>query len=71
MNNEPEVGQVWEDCDPRMPQRRVRINRIEGAFAYVQNLKGHRPETRIRLTRLRPTSTGYRLVVDGLDGAPK
>jgi hypothetical protein len=63
-NVKPAVGQVWQDCDPRIPKRYVRIRSIENGKAaceawYVgEKWKARR--VRIRLDRFRPTSTGYR-----------
>ena len=61
----PAVGQVWIDNDPRsFSQRRLRIVRIEGEYAYCDELwKGDEvfKKTRIKLRRLRPTANGYRL----------
>jgi hypothetical protein len=67
----PAVGQVWQDNDPRGSGRRVRIVEIDGTHAVVEPVTvtpqgavarrtGRR--SRIRLDRLRPTSTGYRYI---------
>jgi hypothetical protein len=66
-----EVGQVWEDCDPRIePARRVRIVRIDGAFCHcvpvVSPSKSARP-SRLNVGTLRhpigsTARSGYRLV---------
>ena len=58
------VGQVWQDCDKRFPNRRIRVLEIVGEKAVVQSVHGFTPKTRIRLDRFRPGSTGYRLVQD-------
>jgi hypothetical protein len=65
------VGQVWADNDKRSAGRHVKVVAIEVTLkqAVVRpctpggQLTGARV-TRIRLARLRPTSTGYRLVSD-------
>lgn len=64
---EPAVGQVWADNDWRQDGRQVRIDSLNETHAdvtVVANCHGRRTgqRTRIRLDRLRPTSTGYRLV---------
>jgi hypothetical protein len=64
-----QVGQVWADNDKRSAGRHVKVMAIEVLHrqAVVRpcsptgQLTGSRV-TRIRLTRFRPTSTGYRLV---------
>jgi len=64
-----EPGQVWADNDPRGYGRKIRVVAIDGTHATVE-VVAHRAvssgtagrQTRIRLDRFRPTSTGYRLV---------
>lgn len=67
----PAVGQIWQDNDPRGYGRKVRIVEIDDTHAVVEPAlprgAGHlraKPgrRTRLRLDRLRPTSTGYRYV---------
>jgi hypothetical protein len=63
-------GQVWADSDKREAGRTVRVERVECQYAYCRVLTprdanplgriGH--EVRILIDRMRPTSTGYRLV---------
>ncbi|WP_435059419.1 hypothetical protein [Streptomyces sp. bgisy060] len=66
------VGQVWADNDKRSEGRTVRVDEINVRYAYCTVLTPPTPggrtgqRTRIALERMRPTSTGYRL----LDGAP-
>ncbi len=68
---EVKVGQVWADNDKRSAGRHVKVIGIEPVYkqAVVRpaapdgRLIGARV-TRIRLTRFRPTSNGYRLVKD-------
>ena len=72
-------GQVWADYDSRSPQRRIRIVETSNGYAVVELVgergrpaRGHEAEqvaepgrqTRVRLGRFRPTSTGYVLVED-------
>jgi hypothetical protein len=69
-----EVGQTWADNDPRCLGRTVRIVAIERgyirrAICEVVTVGGGEPpskprEVRIKVDRLHPTSTGYRLVSD-------
>jgi hypothetical protein len=68
------IGQVWKDNDKRQASRFVLVTRIwertnEGGACYaicrLCNAEGQpltKRETRIRLDRFRPTSTGYVLV---------
>jgi len=71
MTPAPAVGQIWQDNDKRGYGRRIRIVEIDGAYAVVELVTprrvGHsaaKPgrQTRIRLDRFRPTSTGYRYI---------
>ncbi|MFI0914192.1 hypothetical protein [Streptomyces abikoensis] len=71
----PAPGQIWADNDPRCEGRYVRIVTIDDIHAAVRqvaydpstgiavDVPGGR-RTRIRLDRLRPTSSGYRYVGD-------
>lgn len=64
-----QVGQIWQDNDPRGYGRMVRVVEIDATHAVVElhvprqhgSAKPGR-RTRIRLDRFRPTSTGYRYV---------
>jgi hypothetical protein len=67
------VGQVWKDNDKRMPERYLRVMRVEGgfsswfAFCKRAGTPNFEPipearEVRIAFERFRPTSTGYALV---------
>lgn len=65
------VHQVWADLDKRAAGRKVRVVEVDDTHAAVEqvNSRAHdrgKPgrRTRIRLDRFRPTSTGYRLLVD-------
>ena len=57
-----EVGQVWEDNDPRSAGRRLRVLAVDATHAIVQSPTGLGRKTRIRLDRFRATSTGYRRI---------
>lgn len=54
------------DCDKRMKGRKLEVLRIEGMHA-ICNTPGNRSgkyETKIRLDRFKPGSTGWMLVQD-------
>ncbi|AJP04754.1 hypothetical protein TU94_28225 [Streptomyces cyaneogriseus subsp. noncyanogenus] len=68
----PAVRQIWQDNDPRSPNRYLKITAVDGTHATMRQVaitpqgatavpSGARA-TRIRLDRLRPTSTGYRYI---------
>jgi hypothetical protein len=68
--------QVWADNDPRSAGRKVRVISVDETHAtvvgvvasggkYVPSTAARK--TRIKLTRFKPTSTGYRLVQDAED----
>lgn len=68
----PAVDQIWQDNDKRSYGRRVRIVEISDTHAVVEQVVGRdhalaQPgrQTRIRLDRFRPISTGYRYIGDG------
>ena len=67
------IGQVWEDNDPRhFIKRQVEIVSLDATHAVCRTLTGVKDrmrETRIRLDRFKPTSTGYRLVRQAARGA--
>lgn len=71
MNTEVKVGQVWQDWDKRFRNdpfpRKVRIMRIDevGRRAICQNVDTGK-ETRISLDRLKPTTTGYKLIEEAV-----
>lgn len=73
-NDQVEVGQIWADCDWRAKGRTVRIIEVGSEHAtvelhtngaYMHGKLGRR--TRIKLSRFRPNSTGYRLVAYASD----
>lgn len=68
---EVKPGQVWEDCDWRNVGRRVRVESVDVSYAHCVTVMetggvvAARPrKTRILLERMRPMSTGFRLVED-------
>ncbi len=75
------VGSIWADNDPRCGGRTVKIVAIEmwdvhRAICEVRtNPDGKPPVTgrvvRIKVDRLHPTSTGYRLIEDPTEGDPE
>lgn len=67
------VGQVWADNDWRSQGRTVRIVAIgvQRATVEVLTVVGGAParnprQTRVRLARFKPTSTGYRLIEEAM-----
>ena len=56
------VGQVWKDNDKRSLGRELTVVEIAGDYAKCKATTGK--VTRVRLSRFRPTSTGYALVSD-------
>lgn len=71
MNYEVVVGQVWRDKDWRQTKRTIRVEHIDGGYAFCRVLtdvhgQAVRVENyklrRILLRRFKPTSTGYELV---------
>ena len=65
---EVKIGQIWLDCDKRMHNRKLRVERIEGGYAFCRPWSEHYGgigrDTRIRLDRFRKGSTGFLLVPD-------
>lgn len=57
------VGQVWQDNDPRFTgfTRQVKIVQIDGDKALCENVSTQR-RTKIKLSRFKENSTGYKLV---------
>lgn len=72
MAEQVEVGQVWADNDWRSEGRRVKVIAIEGTHAIVELVAVGRGQfvgsigrrSRIRLDRMKPNSTGYRLTTE-------
>jgi len=64
------VGQIWEDYDSRYRmfdnRRRLRVLKTNARRTLVEDVNGSRQgrQTWILTRRLRPTSTGYRLISD-------
>jgi len=71
---EIKVGQVWRDWDsrsrkPDAPVRLVKILEIVDGKAICQHPGGLGRKTKIKLSRFRPTSNGYKLEKD-VEAAP-
>jgi len=67
VNGVVKIGQVWEDCDRRTRgknPRRVEIVEISPDGARVKAKSSAGPTTWIKASRLKPGSTGYKLVKD-------
>jgi hypothetical protein len=61
------IGQVWEDCDRRTRGKNPRLLTVvaietDGQMVKVKSSRG--PTTWIKASRLKPGSTGYKLVKD-------
>jgi hypothetical protein len=73
--DQPDVrpNQVWADCDSRCKGRTVAINRVDGIYAYgvvLTNAEGaivdnRGRKVRLAIQRMKPTSSGWRLVEEG------
>jgi len=63
-NNKVEVGQVWQDNDPRVPTRTITVLSVTATHAHVVSSPSGR-KTRVKLSRFKPIQTGYRLVEPG------
>lgn len=61
---EVKVGQIWEGNDPRSAKRLLKVLEIKDGKAVVQHPRGIGMKTKIKLSRFKPTSTGYKLVQD-------
>ena len=57
-----QVGQVWRDMDKRMSGRKLRVVRIEGEKAIMENVLCDKLRTKVSIRRMRPGSTGYERV---------
>ena len=53
-------GQEWADMDPRSRGRTIRVDFVVGDYAYVTGSNGRK--TRIKISRMRPGSNGYKLI---------
>jgi hypothetical protein len=56
-----EVGQIWADNDKRAHGRELEVMHVGAARAILRDVTTKR-ETEVAVSRMRPTSTGYRLV---------
>lgn len=67
---EVKVGQVWRDWDSRSRDsetpRLVVIEKIEGdhAICFLKGAQESKRRTKIKLSRFRPISTGYKFEAD-------
>jgi hypothetical protein len=62
---EVKVGQIWKDWDVRTRgthPRQIKVLEIVGEKAIVQSPSGMGAKTKIKLSRFKPNSTGYKLV---------
>lgn len=57
-----QIGQIWEDCDPRTP-RTMKIISVSNDYVLFQNTQTNRI-TRVSIQRLKENSRGYRKVKD-------
>ena len=68
----PKIGQVWEDCDKRFsgnPARKI-ILAIEEGFAICRSEPSGKT-VKIALRRFKPTSTGYRVIIEPPERKPQ
>jgi hypothetical protein len=56
-----EVGQIWQDNDKRAGERRLKVVHVGAARVSLRDLDTGRG-TQVAVSRMVPTSTGYRLV---------
>ena len=59
-------GQIWQDNDPRYEdeyKRTLEVLEVDGDYAICKNIQSGRT-SKIKLSRFKPTSTGYRLIKD-------
>jgi hypothetical protein len=54
------VGQVWQDNDPRMWERKLRVVGVGFGFVFMEDSGGKK--RRYLLRRMRDNSRGFRLV---------
>jgi hypothetical protein len=57
---EPRVGQVWMSCDKRDVQIEREVVAVDERYVTLGGLR----QSRVLRERMRPISTGYRLVRD-------
>lgn len=70
-HTEVKIGQIWADNDPRFQNddRHLQVIEIGQGMAFCIIVKHYKPKmlgrkSAIKLSRFRPTSTGYRLVAE-------
>ena len=69
--SEVKVGQVWKDMDKRMNNRRLTVIKVDAEYAYLvpefqARLGTWKRMSRVKLRRMKPTSTGYALVQESI-----
>lgn len=52
------AGQVWENLDPRVHRRQVRVLSVEGGYAYCTSVDTQK-EIRVRVSRFNGRRNGY------------
>jgi hypothetical protein len=57
------VGQVWKDCDPRIPNRYVRVTTMGATHVDCKNIRTGKI-TRIAKARMQPEQKRYMLAFD-------
>ena len=62
MTTDVKPGQIWADNDKRSHGRTIKVLEVDETHALVQSPTGLGRKTKIRLSRFRPDSTGYRLL---------
>lgn len=67
------VGQVWQDYDSRQRKKKnprlVTVQKIDHGVAHCTQT-GSKRIAKIKITRFRPTATGYKLVQDTMSDVP-
>lgn len=58
------VGQVWENCDPRTPGKQFVVVSINEKLGYIITKKTSGRFGRVKITRLKPRTNGYKLIRD-------
>lgn len=57
-----QVGQIWRDMDKRVGKRTLRVIRIEGEKAIMENVLCPRLRSTVSIRRVKPGATGYERV---------
>lgn len=53
-----EPGQVWKDCDPRQPDRLVKVEKVQDGYAFCRTI-GTGRLVRIAISRMYKHTSGY------------